>query len=337
MVGEWGFALSLPILSGYIATYKLESNVNNPDLINHLIAASKSLQDSVAFGKHADQALQRLAKAAQDVATHMHDSTMAMSYAQESLDNAVATLQAQGVEEPVHMEEAQHVEPPDEQAVNHNADYEEPVGVEEEAPWVDVPQPEMDEQVHEEHVHEPLPPEVAVEEHPHPLDIAMPCEDGRYLPQAVLAGFEAQGIPYRLWMSTTFSNRDFFGARNHVREFALKGTSPYILMTDNDLVYPPGAWERMITWLESHEDFGAIGISKHGVPDASQVGVVQEPCHIDGGTVMFRREVLEQVTYDRKWGTCECQSMCHAVRELGYRMGRFADMTLLHIVNTRLD
>ena len=313
--------------------------------MNHLAAAAKSLQDSIAFRTHADQALQQLAKAAEDIASHMHDSTTAMRYAKESLDNAVATLQAQVVEEPVHTEEEHHVEPPPPEMVQeadmHEEVHEEHVHEEpphtEEAPWVDVPDPETEEQVHEDHVAEPPPPELSVEEHPHPLDIAMPCEDGRYIPQAVLAGFEAQGIPYRLWMSTTYSNRDFFGARNHVREFALKGTSPYILMTDNDLVYPPGTWERMITWLENHRDFGAIGISKHGVPDPNAVGVVQEPAHVDGGTVLFRRDVLEQVTYDRKYGTCECGAMVQAVHDLGYRFGRFADMTLHHIVNTRLD
>lgn len=309
--------------------------------MNHLAAAAKSLQDSIAFRTHADQALQRLAKAAEDIASHMHDSTTAMRYAKESLDNAVATLHGQVVEEPVPHEEEQHIEQPPPEMVQDTADmhtevHEEPANPGE-APWVDVPQSETEGQLHEEHVVEPSPSELSVEEHPHPLDIAMPCEDGRYLPQAVLAGFEAQGIPYRLWMSTTYSNRDFFGARNHVREFALKGTSPYILMTDNDLVYPPGTWERMITWLENHRDFGAIGISKHGVPDPNAVGVVQEPEHIDGGTVLFRRDVLEQVTYDRKWGTCECAAMVKSVHELGYRFGRFADMTLHHIVNTRLD
>jgi len=325
--GMCGFSPHIPILSVNVDTYKLESNVNNSDLIQHLMAASKSLQDSVAMGKHADQALQRLVKAAEDVSSHMHDSTMAMSYAKESLDRAVATLLEHGmqetVEEPVQTEPSEQVEPPDELAIDHNADYEEEV---------------HEEPMHEEHIHEEPPPQSAVEEHPCPLDIAMPCQDGRYLPQAVLASFERQGIPYRLWMSTTYSNGDFFGARNHVKAMALKGSSPYILMTDNDLVYPDGAFERMIMWLEHHQDFGGIGISKHGIPDPSAVGVVHEPEHVDGGTIMFRRDVLARLDYDNKYGSCECQAMCRAVREvLGLRIGRFADMELKHIINTRLD
>lgn len=185
--------------------------------------------------------------------------------------------------------------------------------------------------------HPPLNSEMAVDEHPNPLDIAMPLQDGRYLPQTVLASIEAQNIPYRLWTSTQFSNGEYAAARNHVKDLALQGKSPYILMTDNDLVFPAGAFEAMLMWLEGHSDFGAIALSKHAHPDDPQATEVVEPTHVDAGPVMFRREVYEQVQYSNDGGLCECQAMCNTLRDkLGVRIGFLSGFKVLHIHETRL-
>lgn len=186
--------------------------------------------------------------------------------------------------------------------------------------------------------HPPPNPELVADEHPNPLDIAMPLQDGRYLPQPVLASIEAQGIPYRLWTSTQFSNGEYAAARNHVKTLALQGNAPYILMTDNDLVFPPGAFEAMVMWLEEHSDFGAIALSKHGNPDETSTNQAVEPAHVDAGPVMFRREVLQQFQYSNEGGVCECQAMCNTLRDsLGVRIGFLTGWNVQHIHNTRLS
>lgn len=215
-----------------------------------------------------------------------------------------------------------------------------------------------------EQAHQPPNPDLEVtEEHTHPLDIAMPNQDGRFIPQAVLRGIEAQGIPYRLWVSTTFSNGEYAAARNHVKDFALQGNSPYILMTDNDLIFPPGAFQAMIMWLEQNPDFGMIAISKHGDPAPGNPNSVVEPGHIDAGPCMFRRDVYEKFTYSNKGGLCECGAMTNTLREdltrdehgqvlripediprdsvspdkIGVRCGFLTGWEVQHMRNTRLD
>lgn len=180
--------------------------------------------------------------------------------------------------------------------------------------------------------------ELVATEDSNPLEIAMPMQDGRYLAQAVLASIETQNIPYRLWVSTNFSNREYAAARNHVKDLALQGKAPYILMTDNDLVFPAGAFEAMLSWLDNNRDFGAIAISKNGDPDEANPNQVVEPKHIDAGPVMFRRSILEQFNYSNEGGTCECQAMCNTLRDqLGVRIGFLTGFQVQHIRNTRLD
>ena len=211
---------------------------------------------------------------------------------------------------------------------------------------------DMGEEVQEEH--EPPNPDLAdEEEHPHPLDVAIPSQDGRFFAQSVLRSFELQDIPYRLWTSTKYSNGEFALARNNVRVMSLQGTSPYILMSDNDLVFPEGAWRAMIEFLEANRDFAAIAISKHGDPDPSNPGGVVEPGHVDAGPVMFRREVFQHFEYSNIDGRCECGSMCITIRQmhretfqpiesendthLAWRIGFLTGWAVRHIMNTRLD
>lgn len=187
------------------------------------------------------------------------------------------------------------------------------------------------------YVHQPPNPELEVREHPHPLDIAIPTQDGRFIPQSVIASIENQGIPYRLWISTKYSNGEYAMARNHTKDLALQGTSPYILMTDNDIVFPNGAFEAMITWLEENPDFGMVAISKHGDPDPGKTEGVIESFHIDAGPCMFRRSVYEKFTYTNKGQRCECGAMSIALREEhNVRIGFLRGWTVQHMQNTRL-
>ena len=205
-----------------------------------------------------------------------------------------------------------------------------PAVTEEQPPPVEEPTPNPS--------HPPMPDELVVEEHPNPLHIAIPQQEGRYLSQAVLQSIEAQGIPYRIWISTTFSNGEFAHARNNVKTFALSGESPYILMTDNDLVFQPGDFEAMIQFLEDHPDFGAIALSKHGDPDPLNPEGFVEPTHVDSGPVMFRRSVYEDFAYDNKDNQCECATACDTLRnDKNVRIGFLTGRSVYHILDTRAD
>ena len=196
-------------------------------------------------------------------------------------------------------------------------------------------------------IHQEPPPELEVAEHSNPLSVVCPCQEGRYFPQAVLASFEIQDIPYRLWTSTTYSNGEYAAARNNVKVMGLRGTqTPYILMTDQDLVYPAGAWQAMIQFLEDNPDFGGICLSKHGPPQGD--GDVVEPQHCDAAPMMARRSLfedehlnaetgqMEQIRYHNASG-CECQTFCDDVRRLGMRIGFLTGWSVQHIHQTRVD
>ena len=92
----------------------------------------------------------------------------------------------------------------------------------------------------------------------------------------------------------------------------------------------------MVNWLEEHPDFGAIALSKHGSPDATQPNGVLEPPHVDAGPVMFRREVFQNLTYQNR-GSCECSAMTEDVRAQGYRIGFLTSWHVQHQANTRLS
>ena len=197
-------------------------------------------------------------------------------------------------------------------------------------------------------VHAPKPAELAVEEHHCPLTVGFPCAEGRYIPQAVLTSFESQGIPYRLITSTKYSNGETAAMRNNIRQLCLLTDSPYIMVTDNDLTIPNGAWRAMVEFLEANPDFGAIAISKHGDPAPEAPGSVVESEHVDAGPVMWRREVLEVLDYtnradplsleDDGKNCCECAGSVNALRQvLGLRIGFLAGFTCHHFHDTQLE
>ena len=240
--------------------------------------------------------------------------------------------------EPPHAEHSPDEPPPEEVHDDENLQGEVQIQFEDASEQVSEPPPEHVPPESPQPDHLPPNPDLEMEDHPHPLDIAMPVQDGRFISQLVLASLDAQCIPYRLWVSTVYSNGEFANARNSVREAALRGTSPYILMTDNDLVFSDGDFRAMVLWLENNPDFGAIAISKHSAPDAQNGEAVIEPPHVDAGPVMFRREVFQQFAYSNKGGTCECAAMCRTLREeMNQRIGFLTGRSVRHIRNTRLD
>ena len=196
-------------------------------------------------------------------------------------------------------------------------------------------------------VHQEPPPELEIQEHPHPLDIAMPIQEGRYLPQAVLASIELQACPYRLWLSTRFSSGETAAMRQNVMDMALRGPSEFVLATDNDLVFSDGDFQAMVEFLIANPDFAGIAISKGAEKNPDDPGGVSEDPHVDAGPVMFRKSAFtndhqdpetgqfERLAYSNKSG-CECQSLCNDIRRLGMRIGFLNGRRVHHMHNTTL-
>jgi hypothetical protein len=105
-------------------------------------------------------------------------------------------------------------------------------------------------------------------------------------------------------------------------QYGIEATAsdPFIV-TDPDVVVPdiaPSWLARMLQLLERHPDYGLIGMTLNGLPDAP-VGadVVEE--NVGTWFQMIRRDAL-RVPYTKD------STACRAVRDAGYRVGRTVDV-----------
>lgn len=173
------------------------------------------------------------------------------------------------------------------------------------------------------------------------LDILMSTEEGRYIPQEVLDGILSQEISFRLWVSTKISGGDYAQARNNIKQY---GRTRFLLMLDNDIILPAGAVKKMIEFLKSHPNYAAIALSKHDW--TSSVKEVITPPHVDMSCVLFRKEILDEITFSepRKegrqlpepYGGCECAQCCFDIRQMGFEIGFLPGLYASHIPDTRL-
>ena len=171
------------------------------------------------------------------------------------------------------------------------------------------------------------------------LDVLMVCSPSRFIPQLVIDHLLIQNIPMRFFISNCKGDGSA-NARNFIKDtwklIPSKEKSKYVLMTDNDLLMPPGSVQDMINFLDENSDFGAISLHRNKAPQE-----LEEPKHINAGPVLFRSPVLGQITYHNNDG-CECQGMTNDVRdiiidseaELGYRIGYLPNYQYGHIENT---
>lgn len=162
------------------------------------------------------------------------------------------------------------------------------------------------------------------------LDIVMPLQEGRVIPSQVLESMTSQGYNVKLWTSTLHSNGDIAAARNQVKAYS---TTDYVLMHDNDIILPEGIIARMQDFLERHDDFGAVAVSKKHTPDP-ELGEVEVVGHVDAGPVLWRRELLHRLKY-RYAGLCECVEMCRDLRAMGYEIGFLTGVIAQHVQETR--
>lgn len=165
------------------------------------------------------------------------------------------------------------------------------------------------------------------------LDVVMPVKEGRYIHSKVLSSIENQGYNTKLWMSTLHSAGNIALARNQVKQYA---RTPFTLMHDNDIILPDGILTQMIDFLEQNPNFGAVAVSKKHVPDPS-IGKVEVVGHVDAGPVMWRTDLLHQITYrgyTDDCPQCECLGYCEDLRAMGFEVGFLTGVIAEHIVDT---
>lgn len=166
------------------------------------------------------------------------------------------------------------------------------------------------------------------------IDVLMPVKEGRFIPKEVLDALLTQGIPFRLFVSTKFSNGDYPAARNNIKQY---GRSPLVLMLDNDIVLPKGALSQMMHFLDEHPEYGAIGLPKQDFRNLDEEALLHA-AHVDMSCVLFRQEVLFQLTF--RWpppdenastGGCECGQACRDLRRMGFQIGFLPGLYAKHI------
>ena len=167
-----------------------------------------------------------------------------------------------------------------------------------------------------------------------PIDICMAVEEGRFISPQVIEGLQKQRWPYRLWISTQNDNNGAAGTRNRVKRF---GETKYILAMDNDLILEEGSFLKMVEFLDNHPDFAAIAISKKEKFEGNGEELIRN--HVDSAPVLWRKEILDQLTYEfRATGgviQCECQTACDDVRKMGYEIGFLTNIMCKHVEDTR--
>lgn len=157
----------------------------------------------------------------------------------------------------------------------------------------------------------------------------MAVQDGRFIDEQVLQSLLDQECPIRLWVTTRDDNRNAAGARTRVKRY---GTSPYVLMMDNDIILAKESIKRMVEFLEKNENYAAIAISKHQVPEGPNEVTIQP--HIDSAPVLWRLEDLQKITFEYRT-QCECMAACEDIRNMGKEIGFLNGIRATHIVNTR--
>jgi len=140
----------------------------------------------------------------------------------------------------------------------------------------------------------------------------------------------------RSFLNFTFSNRGTGVPRHNIVHEALKFDTPYIMTTDDDMFFPPGSIEALISILEDHPDYGAVDLWVHPNLNAWFKGqskmVYKQPKSpfglVDGmgsASMIMRREVFETCDYDHLYyvGWADID-FCMQMRKSNWKLGILA-------------
>lgn len=165
------------------------------------------------------------------------------------------------------------------------------------------------------------------------IDVLMPCQEGRYINQKTTQSLDRQGYKWRLWVSTLHSNGNHHDARNQVKDY---GNSSYVFFLDNDLELPDHALKAMVHFLMQPENqqVASVAIRRVELNDNAHYGeydgTADYPNHVGMSCNLWRREVLQQMTFEKRGG-CECKAMCEDLRNIGYEIGILRGPTCKHL------
>jgi GT2 family glycosyltransferase len=134
----------------------------------------------------------------------------------------------------------------------------------------------------------------------------------------------------------THSNRGTGLPRHNMVHKALDFNTPYIMTTDDDMFFPPGSVEALISILEDNPELGAIDLWVHPNlnawfmrPNKMQYKQPKQPFeYVDGmgsATMIMRREVFETCDYDINYyvGWADID-FCMQMRKSNWKLGILA-------------
>jgi hypothetical protein len=99
-----------------------------------------------------------------------------------------------------------------------------------------------------------------------------------------------------------------------------RGSSPWVLFLDDDVVLAPDCAARLLDGLRRRTAFAALA-ADYNAEMAAGAAHWDYPPHVGMGAVLFRRERLAAVTFRWEPNRCECGCCCDDLRRGGFGIG----------------
>jgi len=139
------------------------------------------------------------------------------------------------------------------------------------------------------------------------------------------------------FLNFTFSNRGTGVPRYNMVHKALDFDTPYIMTTDDDMFFPPGSVEALISILEDNPEMGAVDMWVHPNLNAWFMGSLDKMIYrqpkspfgfVDGmgsASMVIRREVFDSCDYDNQYyvGWADID-FCMQMKKNKWKMGILA-------------
>lgn len=98
------------------------------------------------------------------------------------------------------------------------------------------------------------------------------------------------------------------------------GSSPFVMLLDDDVVLGPRTIAQLVDGLQNRPRFAALAADSANEM-SSGWDHWDYPCHVGMAAVLFRRELLNGVTFRWEPDKCECRCCCDDLRRAGYAIG----------------
>ena len=180
------------------------------------------------------------------------------------------------------------------------------------------------------------------------IDVLIPIQSERYLPQIVMDSLLIQNYPMRFFFSNVIGNSAIQARESVLQMWKKCEPHPeFVLMTDNDIIFYEKTLDLMLEFLDNNKDFGGIGLQRGAAPNEL---IEQE--HISAGPVLYRSEDYKQISYIEGHkdqvipaenpedpptvisAGCDCIRQSNNIRWLGKRIGYLPNLSYKHIKNT---